>query len=74
MRKISEKTLRLITEELPTLKWEEAEIKDLIFPRFGVITTFQNFLRETEELEQIDLEDISPYADPRSLGRKNGIF
>jgi hypothetical protein len=74
MRKVSEKTLKLIIEELPSLKWEEAEIRDLVFPRFGVITTFQDFLQETEKLEQIDLEDISPYADPRSLGRKSGIF
>lgn len=74
MHKVSAETLKLICEQFPTLNWQEAELNDLIYPSYGVITTFQQFFEEIEKLEHIDLEDISPYADPGALGRENGIF
>ena len=60
MKPISRKTLRRITEGFPTLEWPDEELEDLVSPKQGIITGFQEILEEMEALEKIDLGETGP--------------
>ena len=60
MQKISEATLTGICTQMASHCWSEAEIKELIEPRLGIITGFQDLLDELEQLRRINLGTIPP--------------
>ena len=45
--------------------WTDAEISELVSPKLGIITGFQDLLEQLEELRGIDLEAIPPAGDIR---------
>ena len=40
MKLPGKETLRRIVEEFPTLPWDDAELGELVTPRYGIITGF----------------------------------
>lgn len=60
MRRVREETLTAVSEELACHPWREAEIADLVAPKYGVITGFQDLLDHLEELRALDLGLIPP--------------
>jgi hypothetical protein len=60
MRPVSKATLRRAIEELAGFSWEDADLEELVSPKFGVITGFQDLVNELDELRQIDLGTIAP--------------
>jgi hypothetical protein len=42
---------------------EDAEISELVDPRLGIITGFQDLLDQLEVLRKVDLQAIPPAAD-----------
>ena len=63
MQKIDRQTLLGIRDQLAGYAWSDAEIDELVEPRLGIITEFQELLDELETLRQIDLEATPPAGD-----------
>lgn len=71
MKPVAKETLVRMVEELATHPWSEAELDELVAPRFGIITGFQGLLTELETLRRLDLGETPPAgplraAKPRS--------
>ena len=71
MKPLTRETLAGMVEELATHPWSEAELDELVAPRFGIITGFQGLLTELEALRAMDLGETPPAgplrpAKPRS--------
>ncbi len=60
MERLKEETLRAVSRELACHDWTRAELAELVAPRFGVITGFQDLLDALEQLRQLDLGLIPP--------------
>ena len=60
MQKVTKHTLTAICNQMASHSWTEAEIDELIDPRLGIITGFQDLLNELEQLRKIDLGTIAP--------------
>ena len=65
MKTPRKETLRRIVEEFPTLPWGDAELGELVAPRYGIITGFGAMLRDVEALAKRDLGGIGPAAAMR---------
>jgi hypothetical protein len=63
MRKIQRQTLLGIRDQMGSYAWEDAEIDELVDPKLGIITGFQDLLDQLEQLRRIDLESIPPAGD-----------
>ena len=63
MEKIQKQTLIGMRDQLGGYAWEDAEISELVDPRLGIITGFQDLLDQLEVLRKIDLQSIPPAAD-----------
>ena len=63
MQKIRKQTLIGMRDQLGGYAWRDAEISELVEPRLGVITGFQDLLDQLEVLRRIDLEAIPPAGD-----------
>jgi hypothetical protein len=63
MQKLTKQTLLGIRDQLGSYAWDDAEIDELVDPKLGIITGFQELLEQLEELRKIDLEAIPPAAD-----------
>ena len=63
MEKIQKKTLIGMRDQLGGYAWEDAEISELVEPRLGIITGFQDLLDQLEVLRKVDLQAIPPSAD-----------
>ena len=63
MKKLEKQTLIAMRDQLGGHGWDDAEISELVEPRLGIITGFQELLDQLETLRQIDLEAIPPAAD-----------
>ena len=59
MKALSMETLTRITDEFPTMSWPEGDLEELVAPKYGLITGFQDFLREVEMLQAIDLHEVA---------------
>ena len=55
-----EDDLARMVEQLAAHPWSEAELDELVAPRFGIITGFQGLLTELEALRRLDLGEIPP--------------
>jgi hypothetical protein len=63
MKKIDRQTLLGIRDQLGSYAWEDAEIDELVDPKLGIITGFQELLEQLEELRRIDLGSTPPAGD-----------
>ncbi|MFZ9038308.1 MAG: hypothetical protein ACO3DT_09580 [Gammaproteobacteria bacterium] len=63
MEKIQKQTLIGMRDQLGGYLWEDAEISELVDPRLGIITGFQDLLDQLEVLRKVDLQAIPPAAD-----------
>ena len=57
---LSRKTLQQIKTEFPIHDWSEEELNELVSPKYGVITQFEENLKDIRELGGQDLDDIEP--------------
>jgi hypothetical protein len=63
MHKLEKKTLIGIRDQLASYAWDDAEIAELVDPRLGLITGFQELLDQLECLRKIDLGSTPPAGD-----------
>ena len=63
MKKLEQRTLIGIRDQFGGYAWDDAEISELVDPKLGIITGFQDLLEQLEELRRVDLESIPPAAD-----------
>ena len=63
MQKLEKQTLIGIRDQLASYAWDDAEIAELVDPRLGIITGFQELLDQLECLRKIDLGSTPPAGD-----------
>lgn len=63
MQKLQQQTLTGMRDQLGGYAWQDAEISELVDPRLGIISGFQDLLDQLEDLRKIDLQAIPPAAD-----------
>ena len=63
MQKLDRQTLLGMRDQLGGYAWDDAEIDELVDPRLGIITGFQELLEQLEVLRQIDLGALPPAGD-----------
>ena len=63
MKPIQKQTLLGMRDQLGGYAWQDVEISELVDPRLGIITGFQDLLDQLEVLRKIDLQAIPPAAD-----------
>lgn len=63
MQKLQLKTLEGIRDQLASHAWHDAELAELVNPKLGIITGFQDLLDQLDVLRQVDLGQIPPCAD-----------
>jgi hypothetical protein len=60
MNKLTRETLLNLKDQLGAHPMCETDIDELVDPRLGIITGFQDLLDQLETLRQIDLGDTPP--------------
>jgi hypothetical protein len=63
MKKLQKQTLIGIRDQLASYNWKDEELSELIDPKLGIITGFQNLLDQLDTLRQVDLGAIPPASD-----------
>ena len=63
MKKVQQQTLIGMRDQLGGYAWQDAEISELIDPKLGIITGFQDLLDQLEVLRKIDLQALPPASD-----------
>lgn len=63
MQKLDRQTLLGIRDQLGCYPFDDSEIDELVDPRLGIITGFQELLDQLEQLRQVDLEATPPAGD-----------
>lgn len=63
MKKLQKQTLIGMRDQLGGYAWSDAEISELVAPKLGIITGFEDLLEELETLRRIDLEAIPPAGE-----------
>jgi hypothetical protein len=63
MQKLDRNTLLGIRDQLGSYAWDDSEIEELVDPKLGIITGFQELLDELESLRKIDLGSTPPAGD-----------
>ena len=63
MQKLEKSTLIGIRDQLASYAWDDSEIAELVDPRLGIITGFQELLDQLECLRKIDLGSTPPAGD-----------
>ena len=63
MKKLDKKTLLGIRDQFGSYAWDDAEISELVEPKLGIITGFQELLDQLEVLRKIDLESTPPAGE-----------
>ena len=66
MQRLQQDTLLAIRDQFGGYAWADAEIAELVDPRLGIITGFQDLLDQLEVLRRVDLGSIPPAAGIRS--------
>ncbi len=61
MNLIQRKTLVSILEELPAFNCLADGLEELVSPKYGVISGFQDLIHEIEAIRKIDLAEIEPF-------------
>lgn len=60
MRKLEMQTLTGIRDQLASYAWSDDELSELVDPKLGIITGFQDLLEQLEILRHIDLGTTPP--------------
>ena len=60
MQKLAKATLTGICSQMASHTWSDAEISELVNPRLGIITGFQDLLNELDQLRRVDLGTLPP--------------
>ena len=63
MKKLEKATLIGMRDQLGGYAWQDDEISELVEPKLGIITGFQDLLEQLEDLRKIALEAIPPAGD-----------
>jgi len=63
MQKLDRQTLLGIRDQLGGYAWDDVEIGELVDPKLGIITGFQELLQQLEQLRKIDLGATPPAGD-----------
>jgi hypothetical protein len=63
MQKLDKKTLLGIRDQLGSYAWDDIEIEELVDPKLGIITGFQDLLDQLESLRKTDLGSTPPAGD-----------
>lgn len=63
MKKVQQQTLIGMRDQLGGYAWQDAEIAELVDPKLGIITGFQDLLDQLEVLRKIDLQALPPAGD-----------
>jgi hypothetical protein len=63
MKKVQQQTLIGMRDQLGGYAWQDAEISELVDPKLGIITGFQDLLDQLEVLRKIDLQALPPAGD-----------
>ena len=53
-------TLQGLRHSLASFAWRDEELSELVDPRFGIITGFEDLLDELESLRALDLGETPP--------------
>jgi hypothetical protein len=69
MKKLNKDTLVGICAQMASHHWSDAEIDELVDPQLGLITGFQDLLRELEQLRKIDLGTTPPAMNVKGPDR-----
>lgn len=60
MNRLRKQTLVSMLSEMASHQWSDTELDELVDPKLGIITGFQDVLDELESLRQLDLDGIPP--------------
>ncbi|WP_120499138.1 hypothetical protein [Roseovarius sp. EL26] len=60
MKPLTKQTLTNVCAQMASHTWTEEELDELVEPKLGIITGFQELLDELETLRQIDLGTTPP--------------
>ncbi|RWO77397.1 hypothetical protein [Mesorhizobium sp.] len=71
MQKLQKNTLTGICSQMASHSWSEAEINELVDPKLGIITGYQDLLNELEQLRKIDLGTIPPAMSVQGADRND---
>ena len=63
MKKLQKDTLLGIRDQLASYDWKDEEISELVDPKLGIITGFQDLLDQLDILRQFDLGSTPPASD-----------
>jgi hypothetical protein len=66
MKPLQKSTLLQLCDELAAHPWPDCELDELVDPKLGIITGFQDLLRELDELRQTDLGVLPPAQGVRA--------
>lgn len=70
MDPLEKTTLTQLCAQLSAHPWGDAELDELVAPKLGIITGFQELLDELELLRQTDLRDIPPAQGIQGRGTR----
>ena len=60
MNSLEQETLLRMRNQLGGHAWRDSEIEELVEPKLGIITGFQQLLEQLEALRAIDLDALPP--------------
>lgn len=60
MDRIEKSTVTQVCRQLAAHPWTDVELDELVAPKLGIITGFQELLDALEGLRQTDLRDVPP--------------
>jgi len=60
MKRLQKPTLVQLCDEMAAHPWQDQELDELVDPKLGIITSFQDLLNELEVLRRTDLGDLPP--------------
>jgi hypothetical protein len=60
MKKLQKQTLAGIRDQLASYHWKDEELSELVEPKLGIITGFQDLLDQLDILRRVDLGTIPP--------------
>ena len=63
MKKLQKQTLVGIRDQLASYDWKDEELIELVDPKLGIITGFQELLDQLDILRRIDLGTIPPASN-----------
>ena len=66
MKPLQQSTLSQLCRELAAHPWREAELCELVDPKLGIITGFQELLEDLERLRRSDLGSLPPAQGVRA--------